>query len=92
MLHRICPRAGETIVTEKKVEKARKIDPQSTLCVTSDCEAKFIRLQNQLVEKSSCYFVFVIHAAVEPTNNRSERAARPEALARKSARTSKTDK
>jgi hypothetical protein len=91
-LHRICRRAGETIVTEKGVAKAKKLDVHSTLCATSDAEAKFIRLQNQLVEKSSCYFVFVVHPAVEPTNNRSERAARPEALARKSARTSKSDK
>jgi hypothetical protein len=91
-LHRICPRAGEPIVTEKKVAKAKKADANSTLCATSDSDAKFIRLQNQLVEKSSCYFVFVVHPEVESTNNRSERAARPEALARKAARTSKSDK
>jgi hypothetical protein len=38
------------------------------------------------------FFVFVCDPAVEPTNNRSERAARPEAMARKAARTSKSDK
>jgi hypothetical protein len=91
-LHRICRRAGETIVTEKMVVAAKKNDPQSTLCATSDTEAKLIRLQNQLVEKASCFFVFVCDPSVEPTNNRSERAARPEAMARKAARTSKSDK
>ena len=91
-LHRICRRVGETIVTEKMVAATKKADPQSSLVVTSDSEAKFIRLHNQLVEKVSCYFVFVCDPEVEPTNNRSERAARPEAMARKAARTSKTDK
>jgi len=91
-LCRICRRAGETIVTEKMVAAAKKADPQSSLCVTSDSEAKFIRLHNQLVEKASNFFVFVCDPEVEPTNNRSERAARPEAMARKAARTSKTDK
>ena len=90
-LRHICPRAGETIVTEKMVLAAKKADPQSRLVATSDSEAKFIRLQNQLVEKATNFFVFVCDPAVEPTNNRSERAARPEAMARKAARTSKTD-
>jgi hypothetical protein len=90
-LGRICCRAGETIVTEKMIAAAKKIDPQSSLVSTSDSDAKFIRLQNQLLEKSSCYFVFVCDPLVEPTNNRSERAARPEAMARKAARTSKSD-
>ena len=91
-LHRICRRAGETIVTDKMVADAKKADPQSSLCVTSDSEAKFTRLHNQLVEKAENFFVFVCNPEVEPTNNRSERAARPEAMARKAARTSKTDK
>jgi hypothetical protein len=91
-LHRMCRRAGETIVTEKMVATAKKTDPQSSLVATSDSDGKFIRLHNQLVEKSSCFFVFVCDPSVEPTNNRSERAARPEAMARKAARTSKTDK
>jgi hypothetical protein len=89
-LRRICRRAGETIVTEKMVENAKKLDPQSTLACTSDSDAKMIRLHNQLVEKASNMFVFVRNPEVEPTNNRSERAARPEAMARKAARTSKT--
>jgi len=91
-LHRLCRRAGETIVTEKMVAVAKKSDPPSSLVATSDSDAKFIRLHNQLLEKSSCFFVFVCDPAVEPTNNRSERAARPEAMARKAARTSKTDR
>jgi hypothetical protein len=91
-LRRICRRAGEVIITEKMVAATKKADPQSSLVATSDSDAKFIRLHNQLVEKSSCFFVFVCDPSVEPTNNRSERAARPEAMARKAARTSKTDK
>lgn len=54
-------------------------------------EAKFVRLQNELVENIEKLFVFVLHPGVEPTNNRSEHQARPEAMARKTARTSKTD-
>jgi len=91
-LHRICSRAGEVIITEKMAATAKKADPQSTITVTSDSEAKFIRLQNQLAGQASCFFVFVCDPSVEPTNNRSERAARPEAMARKAARTSKTAK
>jgi len=55
-------------------------------------EAKFVRLQNELVDNLSKLFVFVVHPEVEATNNRSERQARPEAMARKAARTSKTDR
>jgi hypothetical protein len=91
-LRRICRRRGAEIITEKMVAKAKKADPQSTLAAISDSEAKLIRLQNQLVAKSSNFFVFVCDPAVESTNNRSERAARPEAMARKAARTSKSDK
>jgi hypothetical protein len=91
-LRRICCRAGESIVTETMVATAKKTDSPSSLVATSDSEGKFIRLHNQLVEKSSCFFVFVCDPSVEPTNNRSERAARPEALARKAARTSKSEK
>jgi uncharacterized coiled-coil protein SlyX len=53
-------------------------------------EAKFVRLQNELVDNVEKLFVFVLHPEVESTNNRSERQARPEAMARKMARTSKT--
>jgi transposase len=54
-------------------------------------DAKFVRLQNELVRNTDKLFVFVLHPEVEPTNNRSERAARGEALARKASRTSKTE-
>ena len=36
-------------------------------------------------------FVFVLHPEVEATNNRSERQARAEAMARKATRTSKSE-
>jgi len=54
-------------------------------------DAKFVRLQNELVDHIKKLFVFVLHPEVEATNNRSERQARSEAMARKAARTSKTD-
>jgi hypothetical protein len=58
----------------------------------ADDDAKFVRLQNELVDHIDNLFVFVLHPEVEPTNNRSERQARPEAMTRKAARTSKTEK
>ena len=54
-------------------------------------DAKFVRLQNELVDHVEKLFVFVLHPDVEATNNRSERQARSEAMARKATRTSKTD-
>jgi hypothetical protein len=54
-------------------------------------DAKSVRLQNELVDNIEKLFVFVLHPEVEPTNNRSEHQARPEAMARKTARTSKTE-
>ena len=54
-------------------------------------DAKFVHLQNELVDHTEKLFVFVLHPEVEATNNRSERQARSEAMARKAARTSKTD-
>jgi len=53
-------------------------------------DAKFVLLQNELVNHAENLFVFVLHPEVEATNNRSERQARAEAMARKAARTSKT--
>ena len=58
-------------------------------CGSTD-DAKFVRLQNELVRNTEKLFVFVMNPEVESTNNRSERAARGEALARKTSRTSKT--
>ena len=57
----------------------------------ADDDAKFVRLQNELVDHTEKLFVFVLHPEVEATNNRSERQARAEAMARKAARTSKTE-
>jgi hypothetical protein len=54
-------------------------------------DAKFVRLQNELVDHTEKLFVFVLHPEVEATNNRSERQARSEAMARHAARTSKTE-
>jgi hypothetical protein len=54
-------------------------------------DSKFVRLQNELVDHAEKLFVFVLHPEVEATNNRSEHQARPEAMARKTARTSKTE-
>jgi hypothetical protein len=54
-------------------------------------DGKFVRLQNELVNHAQNLFVFVLHPEVEATNNRSERQARSEAMARKAARTSKSE-
>lgn len=54
-------------------------------------DAKFVRLQNELVDHTEKLFVFVLHPEVEATNNRSERQARTEAMARKATRTSKSE-
>jgi hypothetical protein len=40
-------------------------------------DGKFVLLQNELVDNTEKLFVFVLHREVEPTNNRSERQARP---------------
>ena len=51
-----------------------------------------IRLQNELVSKLECLFVFVENPAVDGTNNQSERDLRREAQVRKAGNTSKSDK
>ena len=53
-------------------------------------EQAFIRLQNELVRGLDALFVFVAYPDVEPTNNRSERNVRHEAMVRKGGRTSKS--
>lgn len=55
-------------------------------------DGKFVRLQNELADNTEKLFVFVLHPEVEATNNRSERQARSESMARKAARTSKTER
>lgn len=53
-------------------------------------EQTFIRLQKELIRGLDALFVFVLHPEVEPTNNRSERNVRQEAIIRKGGRTSKS--
>lgn len=53
-------------------------------------EQTFIRLQKELIRGLDDLFVFVAHPEVEPTNNRSERNVRPEAMARQGGRTSQS--
>jgi len=89
-IKRICHHAGIEIISEAKAKKALK--KGVILEVTPIEEVKFIRLQNQLIEKSNEYFVFVLDSRVESTNNRSEREFRGEAEARKCGRTSKSEK
>ncbi len=54
-------------------------------------DKKLVLLQNELVNHVEKLFVFVLHPEVEATNNRSERQARAEAMARKATRTSKSE-
>ncbi|MDR1382307.1 MAG: transposase, partial [Planctomycetaceae bacterium] len=84
----LCKRYMEEIVTESQAEK----NGWDKSCVTSEPEAKMIRLQKELVEKLDCLFVFVEHPEVESTNNQSERDLRREALARKTCRTSRSQR
>ena len=53
-------------------------------------EQAFIRLHKELIRGLDALFVFVAHPEVEPTNNRSERNVRHEAMVRKGGRTSKS--
>ena len=85
---KLCKRSGEEIVTEKQAEA----NGWDASWVTSVPEATLIRLQNELVEKRHCLFVFVENPAVDGTNNQSERDLRREAQVRKSGNTSKSDK
>jgi hypothetical protein len=85
---KLCKRAGEEIVTEKRAQK----NGWDKSLVTSVPEATMIRLQNELVSKRDCLFVFVEDPTVEGTNNQSERDLRREAQVRKSGNTSKSSK
>ncbi|MEO0377655.1 MAG: transposase [Cyanobacteria bacterium P01_A01_bin.17] len=53
-------------------------------------EQTFVRLQKELIRGLDALFVFVAHPEVEPTNNRSERNVRHEAMVRKGGGTSKS--
>jgi hypothetical protein len=85
---KLCTRSGEKIISEKRAEK----DKLDKSLVTSVPEATMIRLQNELVSKLDCLFVFVENPAVDGTNNQSERDLRREAQVRKAGNTSKSDK
>jgi hypothetical protein len=85
---KLCTRCHEEIVTEKQAEK----NGLDMSCVTSESDAKLIRLQKELVEHLDNLFVFVEHPDVDSTNNQSERDLRGEALARKTSRISRTQK
>jgi hypothetical protein len=85
---KLCTRAGEEIITEKRAEE-NKLDKS---LITSIPEATMIRLQNELVSNLDCLFVFVENPAVDGTNNQSERDLRREAQVRKAGNTSKSDK
>jgi hypothetical protein len=76
------------IITEKDAEK-QGLDQS---CITSDSDAKLIRLQRELVDHLDNLFVFVEHPEVGSTNNQSERNLRREAMARKTSRTSRSQR
>jgi hypothetical protein len=87
--------AGRPAIVKKLQSRIRMICRRygDVLSDTSSADdGKFVLLQNELVDNTEKLFVFVLHREVEPTNNRSERQARPEAMARKAARTSKTER
>jgi len=85
---KLCKRSGEPIVTERQAEK----NGWDKSLVTSVPEATMIRLQNELVSKLDCLFVFVENPEVDGTNNQSERDLRREAQVRKLGNTSKSDR
>ena len=88
-----CDRFHTCSLTASTLTLAQVWSPSSTIPMNWPLdEAKFVRLQNELVDNMEKLFVFVLHPQVEATNNRSERQAHPEAMARKAARTSKTER
>ncbi len=84
---KLCKRAGEEFVTSEQAER----NGWDKSMVTSVPEIAMIRLQNELVTKIDCLFVFVENPEVDGTNNQSERALRREARVRKSGNTSKSE-
>jgi hypothetical protein len=66
---KLCKRYQKESITEKDAEK-QGLDNSF---VTSDSDAKLIRLQNELVDHLENLFVFVEHPEVGSTNNQSER-------------------
>jgi hypothetical protein len=85
---KLCKRYQEEIITEEDV-KNRNL---GNSLITSDSDAKLIRLQNELVDHLENLFVFVEHPEVGSTNNQSERNLRGEAIARKASKTSRSER
>ena len=84
-------RAQKVILLQDRICDLCELSDQAIDSDTmSTHEQAFIRLQKELIRGLDALFVFVAHPEVEPTNNRSERNVRPEAMARKTARTSKS--
>jgi hypothetical protein len=75
---RLCKWSDETIVKEKQVAAAKKLDSSYTLAATSDSDATIILLQKELYNNLECLFVFVLRPEVFATNNISEREFRSE--------------
>lgn len=84
---KLCKRAGEEFVTAEQAER----NGWDKSRVTPTPEVATIRLQNELVAKVDCLFVFVENPEVDGTNNQSERDLRREAQTRKMGNTSKSE-
>jgi hypothetical protein len=85
---KLCKCYQEEIITEEYV-KNRNLDNS---LITSDSDAKLIRLQNELVDHWENLFVFVEHPEVGNTNNQSERNLCGEAIARKTSKTNRSER
>ncbi|MEL6491237.1 MAG: transposase [Cyanobacteria bacterium J06621_3] len=84
-------RAEKVIVLQDRIcELCELSDREIDSEAMSVHEQSFIRLQKELIRGLDALFVFVTHSGVEPTNNRSERNVRHEAMVRKGGRTSKS--
>ncbi|MEL7067890.1 MAG: transposase [Cyanobacteria bacterium J06581_3] len=83
---------GEKIILlqDRICELCELSDSEIDSKTMSTHEQSFIRLQKELIRGLDALFVFVAHPEVEPTNNRSERNVRHEAMVRKGGRTSKS--
>jgi len=84
-------RAEKVILLQDRIcELCELSDREIDSNTMSAHEQSFIRLQKELIRGLDDLFVFVAHPEVEPTNNRSERNVRHEAMVRKGGRTSKS--
>ncbi|MGD1865795.1 MAG: transposase [Phormidesmis sp.] len=84
-------RAEKVVLLQDRICELCNLSDKEIDCETmSTHEQTFIRLQKELIRGLDALFVFVTHPEVEPTNNRSERNVRHEAMVRKSGRTSKS--